>query len=75
MPSTLKIKYLLMHAYEILEVEGNSKLCERWLKVLSKYINGVVEKIRQALAETVKSMEGTSSMLTTGLIRRWVPSR
>ena len=47
-PRPLQIRYLLLHAYHTLE-KGNSKLRERWFKLLAKH--GVPSQLVQSIME------------------------
>ena len=56
-PRPLQIRYLLLHAYQRLE-KGNSKLRERWLRLLAKY--GVPSQLVQSIMEA-QSLTGSDS--------------
>ena len=56
-PRPLQIRYLLLHAYHTLE-KGNSKLRERWFKLLAKH--GVPSQLVQTIMEA-QSLTGSDS--------------
>ena len=60
-PCPLMVRYLLLHVYEWLE--ANPRLCERWLKVLGRYVSSqVLHKVREWYCEN----EAGSSLVGGG---------